>query len=61
MSTKMKGFKKNRHELENPVPYTVTFESGFTCEVLATSARDAEIKTQDKQSTYGYYKGAQRT
>jgi len=58
--TRLKGFKKNRYELEKPVAYLVTFETGYTAEILATSARDAEIKTIQMQSDFGCYKSAKR-
>jgi hypothetical protein len=57
--TKLKGFKKNRYELDKPVAY-LTFETGYTAEILATSARDAEIKTMNLQSDFGFYKSAKR-
>ena len=38
--------------------YEVRFESGHIEEVMATSARDAEIKTMQLQSIHGFYKGA---
>jgi len=58
--TKLKGFKKNRHELDKPVAYLVTFETGYTAEILATSARDAEIKTMHLQSDFGFYRSGKR-
>jgi hypothetical protein len=57
--TRLKGLKKNRYELFNPVLYVVKFDSEHTVEVLATSARDAEIKTLHLQSDFGFYKSAQ--
>jgi len=57
--TKLKGFKKNRYDLYNPVLYLVKFDSDYTVEILATSARDAEIKTMHLQSDFGFYKSAQ--
>ncbi len=56
--TKFKGFKKNRFESKVPKVYEVRFESGHIEEVLATSARDAEIETMQLQSIHGFYKGA---
>ena len=55
--TKFKGFKKNRFESKIPMVYEVRFESGHIEEVMATSARDAEIKTMQLQSIHGFYKG----
>lgn len=58
--TLLKGFKKNRYELTAPVLYEVEFSSGYKERVLATSARDAEIKTMHLQSNYGFYKSGKR-
>ena len=58
--TRLKGFKKNRYEHSAPVLYEVEFSSGYKERVLATSARDAEIKTMYLQSDYGFYKSGKR-
>ena len=58
--TRLKGFKKNRYELTTPILYEVEFSSGYKERVLATSARDAEIKTIQLQSDFGLYKSAKR-
>lgn len=58
--TRLKGFKKNRYELSDTVLYVVEFSSGYKEKVLATSARDAEIKTMYLQSDFGFYKSAKR-
>ena len=58
--TRLKGFKKNRHEYQKPEKYIVTFETGYKAEILATSARDAEIKTIQLQSDFGFYKSAKK-
>ena len=58
--TLLKGFKKNRYELPDPVLYEVEFSSGHKERILATSARDAEIKTMYLQSDYGFYKSGKR-
>ena len=58
--TLLNGFKKNRYELPAPVLYEVEFSSGYKERVLATSARDAEIKTMHLQSDYGFYKSGKR-
>ncbi len=58
--TKLKGLKKNRYDLSNPVLYVVEFSSGYKEKVLATSAKDAEIKTMYLQSDFGFYKSAKR-
>lgn len=58
--TRLKGFKKNRYELSTPVLYEVEFSSGYKERILATSARDAEIKTMYLQTDFGFYKSAKR-
>lgn len=58
--TRLKGFKKNRYELPDPVLYYVKFTTGYVETVLATSSRDAEIKTMHLQTNYGFFVGARR-
>lgn len=58
--TRLQGFKKNRYELSTPVLYEVEFSSGYKERILATSARDAEIKTMYLQTDFGFYKSAKR-
>ena len=43
--SRYKGFHKNRFEYDTPRMYVVVFESGFEEEVMATSSRDARLKT----------------
>lgn len=45
-------------EYDTPRLYVVEFDTGMTHEVMATSARDAKLKTLHLQSDYGYYKTA---
>lgn len=58
--TKLKGFKKNQFDYKIPQPYMVRFASGHTEEVMATSARDAELKTNHLQNEHGYFVGANK-
>ena len=56
---KAKGKKvSSNFEYETPRLYVVEFDTGMTHEVMATSARDARLKTIHLQSDYGFYKTA---
>lgn len=56
---KAKGEKvSSNYEYASPRLYVVEFDTGMTHEVMATSARDAKLKTLHLQSDYGYYKTA---
>ena len=56
---KARGEKVNSFfEYSTPRLYIVEFDTGMTHEVMATSARDAKLKTLHLQSDYGYYKTA---
>ena len=56
---KANGEKVNSFfEYDTPRMYVVVFDTGMTEEVMATSARDAKLKTLHLQSDYGHYKTA---
>jgi len=56
---KAKGEKVSPYfEYKTPRLYIVVFDTGMEHEVMATSARDAKLKTLHLQSDYGYYKTA---
>lgn len=52
--------KKVKSFFEHDIPrmYVVEFDTGMTEEIMATSARDAKLKTLHLQSDYGHYKTA---
>ena len=58
--TRLKGFKKNRHELARPVKYMVEFSSGHLEIIEATSQRNAQVLASDLEFDYGRFKGAWR-
>ena len=59
--TRMKGFKKNRFELDEPVDYDVFFADGHCHTIKATSSRDAQIKSNDLTFFHGHFVGANRS